>query len=361
MARACLGVLLRFDSDTEPTSVLDLPLAEYAAEHFGDHAEFKGVLSHILHGLDILFDASKSHFAAWVRMCIPDHIPHTRPDVIPLYYVSARGYRSLVDYLISKRPDDVNVRGDYGTPLHAALEEAHADVAELLLGYCVDVDVRDNVDRTPLHPAAFRGFLGVTRTLVERNADINARDETGDTPLHQAMQDWFEVSESTQDGRLDVVKFLLQHGADPDAKNNGHSTPLHRASCYGSVKGAQLMLEYGANVHARNEDGQTPLHQVLSGLSDERFDDLVDIFLDTIRCLLAHGADIDALDDDHASPLHLASYWGCVTGAQLLLERGANVHLEDEKGRTPFQVASEEHHEEITKLLSGHLQSQQRM
>ena len=58
------------------------------------------------------------------------------------------------------------------------------------------------------------------------------------------------------------------------------------------------------------------------------------MFLDTLRCLLAHGADVNAVDDRHVTPLHLASEWGCVKGAQILLEHGANVHLEDNEGRT---------------------------
>ena len=83
--------------------------------------------------------------------------------------------------------------------------------------------------------------------------------------------------------------------------------------------------------------------------------------LDTMRCLLTHGADVDALDDDHATPLHLASLEGCVKGARLLLEHGANVHLENKEGKTPFQVASAQGHEKITQLLSEHLQSQQKI
>jgi len=93
---------------------------------------------------------------------------------------------------------------------------------------------------------------------------------------------------------------------------------------------------------------------------DDSFDTL-DMFLDTIRCLLEHGADIDALDDDHATPLHLASYYGCVKGARLLLEHGANVHLEDKKGRTPFRIALEEGETKITEYLSEYLQSQQKV
>jgi len=350
MAQACLSVVLRLDPYIDKHSIKSFPLARYAAKHFGGHAEFEGVLSHIRDGVDDLLDADKSHFAVWfwIRR---GRWSNERPHVTPLYYVSARGYRGLVDYLISKRPEDMNVKGYNGTPLHAALEGRHVDVAQLLLRHCVDVDVRGYEDLTPLHLAAYHGFLGVTRTLVERNADINARDSSGDTPLHRAVDEWFDQSERAQACRLDVVNFLLEHGADPDAKNDHHSTPLHQASYHGSVKAAQWMLEHGANTHARNEKGRTPLHRTLDGLTDTN-DDL-DMFLDSMRCLLTHGADVDALDDDHATPLHVASHWGCVKGARLLLEHGANVHLEDKKGRTPFQVALEERKTKITQLLSG--------
>ena len=262
-----------------------------------------------------------------------------------------------MDYLISKRPDDVNVRGHYGTPLHAALGGAHVNIARLFLGCCVDVGVQDYEDVTPLHLAAYHGFLDIIHTLVERNAVINAQDSSGNTPLHRAMED-FEDPESVQNRSLDVVKFLLEHGADPDAKNDDHSTPLHQASYYGSVKGAQLMLKHGANVHARSWKGRTPLHRVLTSL-DDAYDEL-DIFFDTMRCLLAGGADVDALDDDHATPLHLASYFDCAKGAQLLLEHGANVHPKDKWGRTPLQVASEWNRPEITQLLLEHSQIQQK-
>ena len=179
MAQACLSVLLRLDPGIDEASTKNFPLALYAGEHFGDHAEFEGVLSHILDGVDYLLDTDKSHFAVWVRIRplrnLLDSESELQQDVIPLYYVATRGYRGLVDHLISKRPDDVNIRGAHGTPLHGALYGAHANVAQLLLEYCVDVDVRDRENQTPLHVAAHYGFLDVTRMLVERNADINAR------------------------------------------------------------------------------------------------------------------------------------------------------------------------------------------
>ena len=357
MAQACLGVLLRFDSHTDKTTIKNFPLARYAAGHFGKHADFEDVLSHIRDGVDDLLDADKSHFDAWLwierRNLYDEHPP--RPEVTPLHHVAGRGFRSLVDYLISKRPEDVNFNGEDGTPLHAALDGAHRNVAQLLLGHCVDVDVRDPQKQTPLHLAAYRGVLNITRTLIERNADINARDRYGKTPLYQIMENTPPTSEKIF---FDVAKFLLEHGADADAKDNDDSTALHAASYYGGVKAVQLMLEHGANIHAQDDEGWTPLHRVLDGLTDGQFEDS---FLDAIRCLLAHGADIDALNNDHATPLHVASEWGCANAARLLLEHGASVHLTDNKGRTPLQVASELDQEKIMQLLSEYLQSEQKM
>jgi ankyrin repeat protein len=239
--------------------------------------------------------------------------------------------------------------------LHAALQWRHSDVAQLLQGHCIDVDVRDSAEQTPLHLAAYHGLLGITRTLVERNADINAQDMHGKTPLYRIMGNMYPTSEKIF---FDVAKFLLEHGADADAKDNDDSTVLHAASYYGGVKAVQLMLEHGANIHAQDDEGWTPLHRVLDGLTDGQFEDL---FLDAIRCLLAHGADIDALNNEHETPLHVASEWGSAKAARLLLDHGASVHLKDNKGRTPFQVASEHDQEKIMQLLSEHLQSEQKI
>jgi len=46
MAQVCLGVLLRLDNDMDRQTIESYPLAKYAGEHLGDHAEFKSVFLH---------------------------------------------------------------------------------------------------------------------------------------------------------------------------------------------------------------------------------------------------------------------------------------------------------------------------
>jgi ankyrin repeat protein len=347
MAQACLSVLLRLNSHIDEDIPNSTPLARYAAEHLGEHAEFENVLTHIRDGIDELLDADKPHFAAWLWGRNRDFEGEpTRPQAAPLYYVAEFGYRSMVDYLISKRPEDIDVRGPYGTPLHAALDGGHGDVALLLLPHCVDVDVRGIGDRSFLHLSVDRGLMEVTRILVERHASINARDSRDRTPLHTTMPD---RSGTFDDNYFEVVGYLLEHGADVNVQaNTEHSTPLHLASYWGGVKVAQLLLDHDVNINVRGKMGRTPLHETLIDLID-RPD--YDYFVDAVRFLLDHDADVDALDNNHSTPLHVVSEYGNVKATRLLLEHGADVDALDNDHSTPLHIASQYSHVDAVRLL----------
>jgi hypothetical protein len=64
LAQACLGVLLRLDDSTRETSVQRSPLAEYAAQHWVDHALFENVSSRVKDGMENLFDSGQASLFA---------------------------------------------------------------------------------------------------------------------------------------------------------------------------------------------------------------------------------------------------------------------------------------------------------
>jgi ankyrin repeat protein len=65
--------------------------------------------------------------------------------------------------------------------------------------------------------------------------------------------------------------------------------------------------------------------------------------------LLAHNSSLSRV-----APLHLASFYGKLEVARLLLERGVDIDAEDDEGNTAYQIALKRGHEEITQLLAGH-------
>jgi ankyrin repeat protein len=76
--------------------------------------------------------------------------------------------------------------------------------------------------------------------------------------------------------------------------------------------------------------------------------------LDIIWLLLGNDANIQAIDVEHNTPLHVAADQGKFAAAQLLVEYGANVHARDIKTWTPLHIASWGGYPDIMRLLLEH-------
>ncbi|KAH9178030.1 hypothetical protein EDB89DRAFT_1299174 [Lactarius sanguifluus] len=255
LAQASLGVLLRLDERIVRDSAAGFPLARYAAEHWPEHVKFENVFSHVKDGVDELFDADKPHFAAWLRLHDVDRslIRRRRPEQTeapPLYCAVRIGNRTLVEHVLSERPQDVNIKGGYyGTPLHAAFFERDIETVWLLLENGADVNIRGYEDRTPLHWTSMLGLPDVTRWLLHRGVDVTAEDEDQWTALHYAAYN----------GRLEVAGILLEHNAEVNASQRHGRVPLHYAAEEGHLEVARLLLKHGGNVNALAYDDKTPL------------------------------------------------------------------------------------------------------
>jgi hypothetical protein len=281
MAKACIGVLLHLKKPIINETMKKFPLADYAAKHLADHAEFGGVISHITNAIDDLLDADKPHFDIWIS-----HISSSwwaerdsgSAKGSPLYHVADLGFYALVQHITMKRPQDVITRGGIrGTPVHAALYR-HVQICQHLLPRCVGKDVRDASGQTPLHVAASNALFEVTRMTIELGADINVRDNNGWTPLHQAV----DMSQ-LQKKKMEVVQLLLDHGANIAARNNDHVTALHLAGKSGDLAATRVLLAHGASISARDTGFYTPLHFASLGGNP-----------DIVRLLLEGGVDPEA-------------------------------------------------------------------
>jgi len=111
---------------------------------------------------------------------------------------------------------------------------------------------------------------------------------------------------------------------------------MRPASCTEHPKAAQPPLGPCTSIDVRNSEGMTPLHTALETMRSRKSNGYCKI----IQSLLQFGAEVDAQDNDQLTPLQLASRYGNVEGAQLLLEHRANVHVRN-KGQTPLHQALE--------------------
>jgi hypothetical protein len=211
MAQACLATLLGLDEHDGKSNSERSPLVKYAAQYWVEHAQFEKVSSHVRDGMDILFDISKPHFAAWLQVYDIDERwsffgsdpPHHIGS--PLYYAAFCGFYDLSDRLILKCPEQVDARGGrILAPLPAALCKSHFHVANLLYRHGALVDVQDSRRDTPLLVTSVSGEVDIMRWLLDHGADANVQNNVSRTPLHYAAY--------RRD--FEATRVLLGHGVE---------------------------------------------------------------------------------------------------------------------------------------------------
>jgi hypothetical protein len=116
-------------------------------------------------------------------------------------------------------------------------------------------------------------------------------------------------------------------------------TPLHLAAAGYRVKIVQLLLAAGADPNAAgNRRRSSPLHYAAEGfIVGPAWDEKRQV--ETIRCLLDHGANLRLQDLNGATPLHRAVRTRCAAAVRCFLNAGADPTARNKPGSTPFHLA----------------------
>jgi ankyrin repeat protein len=271
-----------------------------------------------------------------------------------------RGDAAAVRRLLTQKAD-VNVpQADGATALHWAVYREDAATVDALIAAGASAKAANQYGATPLSLAAENGNAAIVKRLLEAGANPNERMANGDTALMMAART----------GNLAVIALLLDHGADVNAaeKTRG-TTALMWAAAQGHASAVKLLVDRRADVKAvsapawqdrpvryakatdprpsqgRNQDlvvsqvgprntrardggGLTPL--VFAVRAND---------LESVRLLLAAGADVNQTTRYGWSPLLVATQNRYYQLASYLLDHGADVNLTNKGGWSPLYLA----------------------
>jgi len=147
------------------------------------------------------------------------------------------------------------------------------------------------------------------------------------------------LSIAAKNGNKEIVKLLIEKGAKIDVQINMYPI-LIWAIKNDDIELANLLIEKGADVNAKDDIfGDTPLSMAAEKGNKE-----------IVKLLIEKGAKIDVRID--RDPILI---WAIknddIELAKLLIDRDANVNVQDNYGNTPLSMAAEKGNKEIVKLL----------
>lgn len=188
--------------------------------------------------------------------------------------------------------------------------------------------------QTPLMLAAESDSFRAFNFLLVKGADTHVRDADGKNALYYAVT----VGRSgTQNGsphkretrHIAMLRALLSRGLSVNDNARNGDTPLMLLARYNMISPERLrfLIHNGADINSLNDQNQSALHIAVDH-------DLVNM----ARLLIANGADPNVRDVWGGTPLMLAAN---VTNPdfalmELLLDKGAAINARDDGGRTPL-------------------------
>ena len=210
--------------------------------------------------------------------------------------------------------------------------------------------------------------------LIERGADVNAHAASGITPLMAAAQ---------YPHNAPVVKLLLDKGAmadpGPGTEVRNDSSAMFFAVMAGDIETVRLLAKSGAKLKPMRLLGQipiSPLNYAVTGCEPAMLECLIQLGanpneqsppgismlewaaigdrVDAARVLLAHGAEVNHVDDLKMTPLlYSASMdYGNSEIFEMLLSAGADLGAKNREGLTALDLAKKYHHQSIENVLA---------
>ena len=151
---------------------------------------------------------------------------------IPTIAVAAKQDQKLMEVLLEKYPDNINLVDEYGkTVLHAILNTQQRVLNLEFLGFILNhpslnletLDKKECVKGATVTHWSAANNKDALKLLIEKGANVNIQDIKGHTPLHYALgktklMDIREVH--------DCVELLLKAGANPYVNNNQQQRPI---------------------------------------------------------------------------------------------------------------------------------------
>ena len=291
------------------------------------------------------------------------------------------GKVDVAEYLVEKKVQllEAGFENSKWTKLQEAAFRGSLGIVQMALKEkSADFKAKDSNGRDALHCALLSSSsasnaapkLEIIKLLLSSGGNINSVDQEGVSLLHQTIEH----------GYAEIAMYLLENGADFNTTSKASTTPFSTAVVKDNVDVAktllekgqiggvfeaksldmlQLLVSYGADPLEKNQNGTTFFEIAIQNENSAYFEDILRWYLfafktasgrtvahevqtpTAIQYIANHGGNLNALDDKHETPLHIAVANGSSEVVKILLEQNkcANVGARNADNETAIDIA----------------------
>lgn len=200
---------------------------------------------------------------------------------------------------------------------------------EIFLKLGLYIDARAVDGKTALFLAVELKMKHVITFLVSNGADVTLQDYFGDN-IALAMVRGMNYFDSVISNTL--CSDMIRNGIDVDAKNYNGQTAF-RLSLARNLCSAKIIASYTKEINYTNEDGQNIIHIMMKN---------ADFDHNCINTLLGKGVDINVIDKNGQTPIHIAARSAHVPKRMFFtLAYMVDVNARDNDGNTVLHIAAQ--------------------
>lgn len=180
--------------------------------------------------------------------------------MFPIHMAIIKGDVETLKFILERSKPHQYLDDSSNSPIYTSAFTGNLQVVKEVVEFYKKYQMEDTINfpnlkkQTPLYVSCLMNHYQIVEYLLKEKADVLMKDIRGNTPLHAACMN---------NGNEKIIELLIKNKADINSKKTDLCTPLHVACFKGFLEPVKVLLKHGADIYSTDIFGSNPLQHAI--------------------------------------------------------------------------------------------------